>query len=208
MVLPVFHMTGDYLDLQIAFSRDGLVWTRPERRAVLGVGERGSGEECQLHPWRNGVVELPDGCWAMSYQARSSTHTSLEKYKSALFPQMQESQIRWARWRPHRLCGVEAEGEGRFTIPTVYRLDNELRLNYRCAPGGWIQVELLPYIPTMQAVDANALEGFTFEECDRLTGDEEDQVVTWKGDSDISKLGEMAAIRIRMFQAKVFAYRL
>lgn len=60
----------------------------------------------------------------------------------------------------------------------------------------------------MQAVDANALEGFTFEECDRLVGDEEDQVVTWNGDSDISRVGEMAAIRVRMFQAKLFAYLL
>ena len=31
---------------------------------------------------------------------------------------------------------------------------------------------------------------------------------TWKGSSDISAVGEMAAIRIRMFQAKLFAYRL
>ena len=137
----------------------------------------------------------------MSYQARSSLHTTPEPYKPGLFPEMQESQIRWARWRPHRLCGVEADGEGRFTIPTVYRVGKELRLNYRCALGGWIEVELLPYIPTMQAGDANSLEGLTFAECDRLTGDEEDQIVTWNGSSDISQVGGMAAIRIRMFQA-------
>ena len=208
MVLPVFHMVTDHLDLQLAFSRDGIVWTRPERRAALSVGPRGSGEECQLHPWRNGLVELPDGHWAISYEARSSTHTTPEEYKADMFPEMQPNQIRWARWRPHRLCGVEAESEGRFTIPTVYRREKELRLNYRCAPGGWIEVELLHYIPTMQAVDANPLKGFSFEECDRLVGDEEDQVVTWKGDGDISRVGEMAAIRIRMFQAKLFAYRL
>ena len=40
------------------------------------------------------------------------------------------------------------------------------------------------------------------------TGDEEDQVVTWKGEGDISRVGEMAAIRVEMFQAKLFAYRL
>ena len=208
MILPVFHMTTDHLDLQLAFSRDGLVWTRPERRAVLSVGPRGSGEEGQLHPWRTGLVELPDGYWALSYQARSSLHTTPKEHKPGLFPEMQVNQTRWARWRPHRLCGVEAETEGHFTIPTVYRRENELRLNYRCAPGGWIQVELLRYIPTMQAVDANPLTGFSFDQCDRLVGDEEDQIVTWKGNSDISRVGEMAAIRVKMFQAKLFAYRL
>ena len=41
-----------------------------------------------------------------------------------------------------------------------------------------------------------------------VVGDEVDQVVTWQGNSDISSVGEMVAIRVKMFQAKVFAYRL
>jgi hypothetical protein len=52
------------------------------------------------------------------------------------------------------------------------------------------------------------LEGFTFAACDRLVGDEVDQVVTWQGNSDISSVGDMAAIRVKMFQAKLFAYRI
>ena len=57
-------------------------------------------------------------------------------------------------------------------------------------------------------MDANPLQGYSFDHCDRMTGDEEDQVVTWKGEGDISRVGEMAAIRVEMFQAKLFAYRL
>ena len=59
----------------------------------------------------------------------------------------------------------------------------------------------------MQCPDANPLEGFTFEMCDLLTGDQEDQVVTWQGSSDISDVGEMLAIRVKMYQAKLFAYK-
>ena len=55
--------------------------------------------------------------------------------------------------------------------------------------------------------DMNGLPGFTFADCDRLTGDELDQVVTWRGRHDIAGIGETVAVRIRMFQAKVFAYR-
>ena len=40
-----------------------------------------------------------------------------------------------------------------------------------------------------------------------LTGDSIDHVVTWKGQRDISGIGETVAIRIQMFQAKLFAYR-
>ncbi len=60
----------------------------------------------------------------------------------------------------------------------------------------------------MQCVDANPLQGYSLADCDLLAGDEEDQVVTWKGGGDISRVGEMAAIRVEMFQAKLFAYRL
>ena len=209
MILPVFHQVTDHMDLQIAFSRDGLVWTRPERRPVLGVGRRGSGAEGGLHPWRNGLVELPDDYWAVPYQSTSALHTVLGEHEPVFFPELQPNQNRWARWRHHRLCGAEAENEGRFTIPTVFRRENELRLNYRCAPGGWIKVELLRYIPTQLCVDAsNPVNGYSFAECDLLVGDEENQVVTWQGNSDISKVGEMAAIRVKMFQAKLFAYRL
>ncbi len=68
-------------------------------------------------------------------------------------------------------------------------------------PGAMLEDPLL-------CPDANPLEGFSFDECDRLTGDEEDRGVTWKGNSDISTVGEIAAIRVRLFQAKLFAYRL
>ena len=207
MILPVFHQIDDHVDMQIAFSRDGLIWSRPERRPILQVGERGDGDECQIHPWRNGMVELPDGNWAVSYQTRSDLHNVEAEFHSEIFPEMQEPQLCWALWRPHRFCGVEAEKEGRFTIPTIFRQEDELRLNYRCAPGGWISVELLEFLPSMFCVDVDPIPGFSFAECDRLQGDEEDQVVSWNSKNDISGVGETVGIRIRMFQAKLFAYR-
>jgi hypothetical protein len=206
LILPVFHQVTDHVDLQIAFSRDGVVWTRPERRAILSVGPRGSGEEGQLYP-SAAPVELPDGYWAMRYMSRSSLHTVDKAYQPALFPELGPEQKKWARWRPHRLCGVEAENEGRFSISTVFRRENELHLNYRCAPGGWIRVELLQAIPTKNCPDVDPLEGFTFAACDSLVGDEVDRVVTWQGNGDISSVGEMVAIRVKMFQAKLFAYK-
>lgn len=62
-------------------------------------------------------------------------------------------------------------------------------------------------MPSMFHGDVDPLAGFTFAECDRLTGDSLDQVVTWQGNSDISRVGEMVAIRLKMFQAKLFAYQ-
>ena len=117
---------------------------------------------------------------------------------------------------------MEADTEGRFTIPTAMesgtrrslvgvsvggeRHNAQLRLNYRCKPGGWVQCELISAIPSRLHPDVEGVPGFTFAEADRLTGDQVDQVVTWQGRSDISPVGDTLAIRIKMFQAKVFAY--
>jgi len=40
-----------------------------------------------------------------------------------------------------------------------------------------------------------------------MDGDSLDQVVTWQDNSDISRVGEMVAIRLKMFQAKLFSYQ-
>ena len=45
----------------MAFSRDGLMWGRPQRSPCFGMGEDGSGAEGGVHCWRSGLVVLPDG---------------------------------------------------------------------------------------------------------------------------------------------------
>ena len=91
-------------------------------------------------------------------------------------------------------------------MPTVVSTASQLRLNYRCRPGGWIKVEILRNIPSRIHPDVDPIAGLTFEESDLLQGDSLDQTVTWNGNSNLSEVGEMLAIRIRMFQAKIFAY--
>jgi hypothetical protein len=88
----------------------------------------------------------------------------------------------------------------------VTRTANQLKLNYRCRPGGWIKAEILRNIPSRIHPDIDPVAGLTFEESDLLKGDTLDQVVTWKGNSDLSGAGETVAIRLRIFQAKIFAY--
>jgi len=207
MTIPIFHQTTGQMDVQLAFSRDGLIWYRPERKAALTLGSPGSGEEGMVGTWNGGLVELPDGHWGVPYWGSSVLHNVKVEFEASLFPHMQPRKMAWAQWQPHRFAGFEADVEGRFTVPTIDRSNSELRLNYRCKPGGWVSVELLRLVPSMLHGDVDPLAGFTFEDCDRLTGDSLDATVTWKGSSDISGVGEMVAIRLKMFQAKVFAYR-
>ena len=200
MLIQVYHQATDHVDSQIAFSRDGLFWHRPERRPIIPLGAPGEGDSGMVYSWGCGLIELPDGSWGSLYAGSSWLHNA---GRPADAP---PAELRWATWRPHRLCGVEAPVEGRFTIPTVYRTRDELRLNYRCRPGGWVSVELLHAVPSRIHADVEPVAGFTFTDCGRLTGDAEDALITWNGRSDISPVGEMVGIRLRLFQATVFAY--
>ena len=206
MGIPTFHQISGQMDVQIAFSRDGLFWSRPERKAIIPNGVPGSGEEGMVSDWKCGIAKLSDGAWGIGYTGHYRLHNVRPEFEEEMFPFKQPIKAAWAIWQPHRMCGVEAVEEGRFTIPTIARCNDELRFNYRCEPGGWIYVELLPFIPSMMHADVSPIAGFTFGSCDALVGDSLDKVVTWNGDGNISAIGEMVAIRVRMFRAKLFAY--
>ena len=72
MLTPVFHHMTGQMDAQIAFSRDGLIWYRPERRPIVTLGPPGSGEDCMIGA--SGIVKLGDGRWGATYWAESQLH--------------------------------------------------------------------------------------------------------------------------------------
>ena len=214
----IYHQLGDFLDAQIAFSRNKTHWFRPERKAIIPIGEIGGTDTGGIGPW-GGLIELPDGKWATVYYGFYCLHNWLPSGKTEPTIKKHPGTLNLAIWDPHRFCSVEAQGEGRFTIPTVQPTKKELRLNFRCNTGGFIKVELIAGIPSRIHPDAKAIPGFSFEESEILTGDHLNKTVSWNGNSDISKLiqkkseegilgfGENGlAIRIQMFQAKLFAY--
>ena len=51
-----------------------------------------------------------------------------------------------------------------------------------------------------------ALEAFSFGDCDVLTGDHLDKVVTWKGKSNIARLSDTLAVRVEMYKATLFSF--
>ena len=201
MLVQVYHHATDHVDSQMACSRDGLMWQRPERKAIIPVGGPGAVDEAMVYSWGSGLATLPDGAWGSLYGGFRTLHNEPSEDGG------HACTLQWATWQPHRFCGVEAVREGRMTIPTIARRADQLRLNYRCKPGGWIKVEILRLIPSRIHPDVDPVAGLTFAQSDPLTGDSTDQLVTWNGRSDIAGAGAMLAIRLQMFRAKLFAYQ-
>ena len=94
-------------------------------------GQRHGGHGALLESWAGRDARRRLGCAAL-VSANLHGGSDDELYANPLPP----TQTRLAIWQPHRLCGVEASGtEGRFTIPSIFRKSEQLRLNYRCEAG-------------------------------------------------------------------------
>ena len=204
--VEIYHQVADNNDTQIAFSRNMTHWFRPERKAIIPLGKPESDDVGSTRVW-GGLFELSDGKWAAMYRGGEGLH-NYHNVNNSSIPSItrKPGNLKIAVWDPHRFCSIEAQGEGRFTIPTVQPGKKELRLNFRCNTGGFIKVELIAGIPSRIHPDAQAIPGFSFDESEILTGDHLNKTVSWNGNSDISKLGDSIAIRIQMFQTKLFAY--
>lgn len=232
MFLSIFHQASCNIDLHLATSHDGLQWDRPDRQtAIVANGPHGSSDSGCIYAGP-GLVELPDGRWAATHWG---THDLHNVYESDPVPHVKpDGTVRYAIWQRDRLAGIRARGAGRFTLRQQrYRAPEDcpdcieappndrfpplsdpnepprqLRLNYRTDEGGWIRVELIPFVGSMPNPQIPALEGYTFADCDVLTGDKLDQVVTWKGGSNIARLSDTLAVRVEMFKATLFSFSL
>ena len=232
MFLSIYHQATDEIDVQLAVSHDGFHWDRPDRKTrLIPNGPPGSNDGGCVYVGP-GLAELPDGRWAATYWG---THALHNIYDTDPVPKVIPSgTIRFAIWQRDRLAGIRARGFGRFTLrQDRYRspencpdcieappndrfppLQNpnepprQLRLNYRTDEGGWVRVELIPFVGSMPYPEIPALEGYTFADSDILTGDELDHVVTWGGKSNIAALSDTLTLRIEMFKATLFSFAL
>jgi hypothetical protein len=93
-----------------------------------------------------------------------------------------------------------AEGGELVTKPLTFA-GATLRVNYEAATGGSVRVEL-------QDADGNPIEGFAADDCEALTGDETNAVVSWGSDADLSNLfGEAVRVRFVIANADVYSFQ-
>ena len=198
MFPSVYDHITNHVDVQFAVSVNGVTWTRPLRRPVIPCGPAGSGEEGQIHAGPD-LVLLDERRMGLMYQASPGLHSGPVDDAPA------KTHYAWAIWPKDRLMGIRARYEGGFTLICRFPCGEPVRLNYCCETGGWVKVELVSRIPYPPA-EMKGIEGFTFEDCELLTGDEPDRVVHWNGSADVSRLaGVETHLRFRLFRATVFA---
>ena len=154
-----------------------------------------------------GLFRLPDNRMGVLYNAGTRRHND---------PQPGRDAYQWALWEPDRLAGVRADKDGQFTIklpfsggparPPEEGAGGPIRMNYRTERGGWIQAELIPAVEHNPPRRVAAIQGYSFDECGKLTGDSLDHLLVWKGQARLPAGYSAVFVRLRLHRAKIFAF--
>jgi hypothetical protein len=89
--------------------------------------------------------------------------------------------------------------EGEFITKPLKFSGSKLEINYSTAGAGRIRVEL-------QDAAGKPIPGFTLDDCDSIKGDAIAGIVTWKENSDVSRLaGEAVRLRFVMNEADIYS---
>ena len=108
----------------------------------------------------------------------------------------------FAVWKKGRISAIIADERGTFATPEISFAGNKLFLNFETAVAGSILVE-------MRGAKGEKLEGFSFEDCDLLSGNEIEKCVSWKGNTDLSALnGQDIKIAFRLLSAKLYSFEI
>ena len=216
MFPTIYHRSRDVGDVRLAVSRDGWQWSWPERKPIIPLSEKGSGESGWISVGP-GIHVLRPGLWGVLYTGRDGLHN--EGYQPALMKRREdgEKQLetngadrpqypRWATWKENRLVALQADAEGACSVRLPRFSATEILVNYQTERGGWIKMELIPTEKFWPPEHAEPLPGYSFEDCAPLEGDSLSEPVVWGGKTDLSELaGKDIAIRVRMLRAKLYA---
>jgi len=183
------------LEVQLAVSRDGVRFERPDRRPYIPLGVRGGPEGGSIY-MVPGLVRMGDEIYQyyVAYAHSHGEYVGFEELRGvgAVYLAVQ-------RLDGFRSADAEYTGGWLTTEPVVVS-GGRLSLNIDCRATGHAEVEL-------RSQDNLPIRGFTLEDCDLVRGNHVSYTVTWRGRSDITGLrGRWVRLHFRMRNAKLYSF--
>ncbi|NOZ55563.1 MAG: glycoside hydrolase family 32 protein [Calditrichaeota bacterium] len=181
------------LDIQFAFSRDGIHWSRPDRRPFIYLGEAGDWDRGYAY-MVTGVVLREREIW-LYYATAAYTHGDYDVKEDRY-----TGTITRAVLRRDGFVSVQAGIEpGEFTTPPIVYEGKRLFVNVRTSAGGHLRVALLD-------TSGAPVSRFSLGECTPINGNWLAAEVKWKT-GDLSKLaGTPVRLRFVLRDADLFSF--
>ena len=189
------HGNDGPLDIRFAVSRDGIHFSRPDRKPYIGLGVKGSFDDSAMY-MTTGMIHRGAELWQY-YLGYDFTHgaynMATDKFKGAISRVIQ---------RLDGFVSADAAYEGGelTTVPVVFS-GKRLEVNVNASVAGSMQVEILD-------AGGKPVPGFTLADADAIKGNWIAKAVTWRGKDDVSALaGKPVQLRFVMRDAKLYAFQ-
>mgnify|MGYP001573178651 FL=1 len=194
---PKSHMTGP-MDIQMAVSREGVRYHRPDRRPYVRLGVEGAIDSGSNY-MAVGMVRSGDELFQyyVGYEQPHGYHDLLGT----------QHMNRWGAiirtvQRVDGFVSADASYSGGWLLtPPITFTGKRLELNVDTSAIGSAYVAI-------EEADGKPVPNFTFEDCDLINGNFPHKIVTWKGNPDVSSLaGRPIRLRVKMRSTKLYAFQ-
>ena len=209
--LPGTYITAEYhekdrrdtIDVEVAFSRDGVHWDRPQRGPFISRGEPGSWESSMVGP---AVMVAHDEEILFYYMGTAKQHRDDDTGMAY--------QIGVARLRRDGFVSVESSdpgGSGGLLLTRLLTLTGRRLYLNADVTDGQLRVEVLRHgygvDPLLPDIDRPWLH--EAELSDPVEGDSLRHEVSWKGDVDLARFsGKPVRLRFHLAgEAKLYAFQ-
>lgn len=197
-----FEPGNDYglIESQLAVSRDGIHWERPDRRPYFPMGLPDEWDRW-LTMMGVGMVRRGNALYQY-YWSSGRTHDSgilRPEYDRAV---ASRGAIGALRQRPDGFISADFQAEGgTLTTPALEFTGTHLRLNADTGGMGTLFVEI-------RDAQGTPIPGFARGDCEEIGGNFLDETVRWRGKADLSALrGTPVTLHITGRRAKLYAFR-
>ncbi|MBS3762998.1 MAG: hypothetical protein KGZ25_06815 [Planctomycetes bacterium] len=191
---PVGRNQG-LVDIQLAVSRDGKEFHRPDRRPYVRLGREGAWDAGMLYMCL-GMIRHGDEIW-MYYSGTESIHGGAEQ-SSADY----EGGIARVVQRLDGFVSADADYTGAtFTTPLLRFSGDQLELNIDCSALGEAWVEF-------RDEQGRPIPGYSLDEAVSVDGNRIAAPVRWEGKDSVAELaGRPVRMHVKLRACKLYAFQ-
>jgi len=199
MFPSLYQHKADTLDIRLAVSRDGVRWSRPDRKtAFIPLGKPNRFDSGSLYMGQ-GMIRVADELW-LYYSGSPLRHNGAE-LKDLTKPKNARAYSRVVMRLDRFVAATAGVRGGAFTTPPLRFIGKQLRLNVQVHKGGKVRLGLLDK-------DSRPLPGYSVDDCQPIVGDSLSKPVTWRTGRDVSaRAARPTRLRVELIDAKLFGFQ-
>ncbi len=184
------------VDIQMAVSRDGVTYSRVERKPYVELGMKGQPDSGSVY-MLVGMIRTGDEI-SQYYSAFPFTHGAYrglgEEFRIGAI-------MRVSQRLDGFVCADAGPEGGTFATPALHFSGRRLVLNLNASALGEVKVEL-------RDEAGRVLPGFSFADCDPSWGNDTARTITWNAKGDVGPIsGRSIRVAFAMRSAKLYAFQ-